>query len=136
MDEEFVSAINRAQFHKKVPSHIWIMMAKRNARGTLTSIMHRNISAAMALIYRDVIMTAAPWVDKGVIDVEENESWERLRIHAVPLLRSMGKGTEGVQKMWDIFHAENEGLMVLVHVPWLASPHRTNERRHKGEISA
>jgi len=34
-----------------------------------------------------------------VMDVEENESWERPKIHAVPLIRYMGKRTQGLQKM-------------------------------------
>jgi hypothetical protein len=136
MDQEIASAINRALFHQKAPAHIRIMNAKNNARGTITAITHQNATAAMALIYRDVIITAARTVDNGVIDVEENESWERFKIHTVPLVRYMGKATEGLQKMRDEIHAENEGVTVPVQVRWLASPHSIEERRQKGEISA
>jgi hypothetical protein len=41
----------------------------------------------MSLQYRVIIITAARTVHKGVVDVEENESWERLKIHALPLVR-------------------------------------------------
>jgi hypothetical protein len=136
MDQEIVSAINRVLFHQKAPAHIRIMNAKRNARGTITAITHQNATAAMALIYRDVIITAARTVDKGVIDVEENESWERLKIHAVPLVRYMGKGTEGLQKMREEFEAENEGIKVPTQVRWLANTRTIRERRQNGEIAA
>jgi len=63
------------------------------------AVPDQNVTAAMSLMYNDVIIKAAHTVDTAVIDVEENESWERLRIHAVPLVRYMGNGTEGLQKM-------------------------------------
>jgi hypothetical protein len=136
MDQEIASAINRALFHQKAPAHVRIMNAKRNARGTITAVTHQNATAAMALMYRDVIITAARTVDKGVIDVEENESWERLKIHAVPLVRYMGKGTEGLQKMREEFEAENEGIAIPTQVRWLANPRTIRERRQNGEIAA
>jgi len=61
-------------------------------------------------------------VDKGVIEVEENESWERLKIHAVPLVRSRGKGTQGLRKMQHEIHAENEGVTVPVQVLMVSEP--------------
>jgi len=93
MDQEIMSAINRALFHQKAPAHIRIMNAKRNARGAITAITHQNAIAEMALQYRDIIITGARTVDKVVVDVEENESWETLKIHSVPLIRYMRNGT-------------------------------------------
>jgi hypothetical protein len=75
MDQEIASAINRVLFHQKAPAPIRIMIAKRNVSGMITAITQQNATAVMALIYRDVIITAAHTVDKGVIDVEDNESW-------------------------------------------------------------
>jgi hypothetical protein len=95
----------------------------------ITAITHQNSTAVMALIYRDIIVNAARTVNKGVIDVEENESWERLKIHAVPFVRYMGKRTLGLSKMLDEIQAENEGVAVPVHVRWLASPHSIKESR-------
>jgi hypothetical protein len=122
MDQEIASAINRARFHQKAPAHIRIMNAKRNAKGAITAITHPNATAEIALQYCDIITTAARTVDKGVVDVEENESWERLKIHAVPLIRYMGKGTEGQQKIREEFKAENEGIVIPTQVRWLANP--------------
>jgi len=136
IDQEIASAINIALFYQKAPAHVRIMNAKRNAKGTIMAITHQNATAAMTLAYHDVIITAARTVDKGVIDVEENEYWKRLKIHAVPLVRYMGNGTEGLQKMQDKIHAETEGVVIPIQVRWLANPHSIRERRQRGEISA
>jgi len=74
MDQEIASAINKALFHQKAAAHIRIMNAKRKARGTITAIPQQTATAAMALTYRNVIITSAPTVDKGVIHVDENEA--------------------------------------------------------------
>jgi hypothetical protein len=52
----------------------------------------------MAPQYHDRIIKAARTVNNGVVDVEENDSLERLKNHAVPLIRHMGKRTAGLQK--------------------------------------
>jgi hypothetical protein len=49
--------------------------------------MHQNATAEMAFVYRDIMNKAARSADKGIINVEANESWERLKIHTVPLVR-------------------------------------------------
>jgi hypothetical protein len=122
MHQEIASAINRALLHQKAPDHILIMNAKRNARGTVTAITHQTATAAIAQIYRDVIITAGRKVDKGVIDVEQHRFGERIRIHSVPLVRYMGEGTDSLQKMRDDFTAENEGITLPIHVPGLTNP--------------
>jgi hypothetical protein len=116
MDQEIASAINRALFHQKAPAHIKIMNAKRNAKGTITAITHPNATAELAMQYRDIIITAARTVDRGVVDVEENETCERLMIHAVPLVRYMGKCTEGLQKIQEEYEGENESIAIPTHV--------------------
>jgi hypothetical protein len=63
------------------------MNTKRNAKGAITAITHPNATAEKALKYCDIMCTAARTVDKGVVDVKENESWERLTIHAVPVIQ-------------------------------------------------
>ena len=136
MDQEIASVINRALFRQQAPAHIRIMNVRRNAKGAITAITHQNATAEMALLYRDIIISAARTVDMGVIDVEGNESWERLKIHAVPLIRYMGKGTEGLQKMREEIQAENEGVAIPAQVRWLANPRTIKERRQNGEITA
>jgi len=87
MNQDIVSEINRALFHQNSPAHIRIMIAKRNAKGAITAITHPNATAEKALQNRDIIITAARTVDKGVMDYKENESWERLKIHPVPRIQ-------------------------------------------------
>ena len=95
MDQEIPSAINRALFNLKELAHIWIMNAKSNANSAIMAITNQKAKVAMALVYHDTIIDAACRVDKGVTAVAETKSCERLKVHAVPLMRYMGKGTEG-----------------------------------------
>jgi hypothetical protein len=61
-------------------------------------------------------------VDGRVVDVEQNETLERLGIHAVPLVQYMTKGTEGLQTLREEFEAENKGIAIHSQVRWLANP--------------
>jgi len=90
----------------------------------------------MAQQCHDIIFTAARTVDKGVVEVKENESWEMLKIHAVPLIRYMGNGTEGLEKMQQEFVVENEGIVIPTQVRWLVNPCTIRETRQNGEIAA
>jgi len=79
-------------------THVQIMNSRRNAKGTISAVTHQKATAEMSLLYRDIIFKTASSVDMGIIDVEGNESWERLNIQNMPQVRYMGKGTEGLQK--------------------------------------
>ena len=96
MDPEIALAIKRALFHQQALADIRIMNARKNAKGAITTSRHQDATAKMVLGYRDIIITAAGTVDKVVVDVKENQSWERLKIHAVPLVQNMGEGTGGL----------------------------------------
>jgi len=85
--------------------------------------------------YSDIITTAARTFDKGVVDVEEDRTWHRLKIHAVTLVWYIRQGTEGLQKMPEEFEAENKGIKVPTQVQWLANPRTINEGRQNGEIT-
>jgi hypothetical protein len=61
---------------------------------------------------------------------------EKLKIHTVPLVRYMGKGTEGLQKMTEEIQAENEGVTIPAQVRWLLNPRTIKEREQRGEIKA
>jgi hypothetical protein len=80
-------------------------MPKGMPWGEITAITHPNATAEIALQYRDIIITAARTVDNGVLDVEENESCETLKIHTVTLIRYLGKGTERLKKIREEFEA-------------------------------
>jgi hypothetical protein len=99
MEQEMESSINRARFHRQAPAHIRIMLARRNAKGATTSITHQYATAEMAMRSSDIFITAARSVDKGGVNVQENQSFERLKIHAVPLAQYVGKGTADLENM-------------------------------------
>ena len=129
LDQEIASAIHRVLFHQQAPAHIGIMNKRRNAKGAIRAITNQNATAEMAVRYRDIIITAARTVDRGVVDVEKNEPWERLTIHAVPIVRCMGRGTEGQRRLWNEFEAESEGIPIPTQVRWLANPCTMRETR-------
>lgn len=87
--------------------------------GTITAMTQQNETAEMALLYRDMIIKAARAVDKGIIDVEGIESWERLNIHTVPAVRYMGNGNAVLQKMREDIQSEIEGVAIPAQVRWL-----------------
>ena len=68
--------------------------------------------------------------------MEGNESWKRLKIHTIPVVRYMGKGTDGVQEMREEIQAENEGVAIPAQVRWLSNPRIIREREQRGEINA
>jgi hypothetical protein len=89
----------------------------------------------MVIRFRDTIITAGSTYDTGVMDVEIHESLERLKHHAVSLIRYMGKCTEDLQKMWQPFEMEKEGIVIPTHVRWLANLRPIRQRRQNGEIA-
>jgi predicted phage tail protein len=105
------------------------MNVRRNAKGAIIALTHQKTTVEMALGYRNIIITAARTVDKSVVDVKENESWEWLMIHAVPLVWYMGRGKEGLLMIREEFEANNEGMNIPTQVRWLANPRTIRERR-------
>jgi len=99
MDQEITSAINRELFHQKALAHNRIINTKRNAKAAITAITHLNAKTEMASQYCDINITAAWKVEKGCVDIDENESWGGLKMHTVPLIWYIGKHTEGMQMM-------------------------------------
>jgi len=80
------------------------------------------------------MITAAWMVDKEVVVVNENESSERVKIHAAPAVRYRGTGLEGLQKMGEEFEAENEGMKIPTR-GWLMANRRTiKERMQKDKL--
>jgi hypothetical protein len=112
------------------------MNAKRNAKRMITAITHPNATGEMPMGYRDMIITAATTIDRGVVDVEENDPLERLKINGVPLIRYTGKATEGLWTMREEFESENEGIAIPTLVRWLLNHRRIRERWQNGEIAA
>jgi len=93
------------------------------------------VTDELVQLYPYITITAARNINKGVLDVEENESWERLMIHAVPLVQYMGKGTEGLQMMREEFEVENEEVGIPTQEWWPANPCTIREGRKNRELA-
>jgi hypothetical protein len=83
----------------------------------------------MALRYCDNISIAVRMVGREVMAVEDNKTWERLKIHAVHLVCYMGKCEEGLQTMPEESEAGNDGIASPTNVQWLANPPTIREMR-------
>jgi hypothetical protein len=90
----------------------------------------------MALRYHDIIMTALRPVDNEVVDVNKNNTWERQKIHEVPLVRYLGKVTGGLPKMRVDSEVQTEGIAIPTLVRWLAHPYPIRERMKMVQIAA
>jgi len=115
-NQEIASLIKRGLFPQTAQEHTGILNAIRNARGEITATTHLNARAQMALHQLDIIISAAWTVDNGVVNLDENESWDTLKIHAVPARHYMGKGTGGHQEMREAFEVQQEGTVILTNV--------------------
>ena len=82
-----MSVINRALVHQQAPAHNRMINTRFNVKGVNMATRHQNVTTEMALQYRDVTIPAARTFDKGVIDVEANESSESLKIEPVPFIQ-------------------------------------------------
>jgi len=112
MDAEIASAVNKQLFEQQALAHVPIMTARRNARGTITAITHQNATAERALLYRDIIIKTPRSVDTGIINVERNELWERVKNNTVSLVGYIGMGAQGLPKMGEEIQAEYEGVTI------------------------
>ena len=97
--EDIHSAVNRALHREKVPHFVRIQEIRRNGKFTVTGVTTPTASARMLMSYKDIVVTAARTVDIGVVDVEVNEVWKRLKVHGIPLARYMGEGTNGTERL-------------------------------------
>jgi len=109
---------------------------KWNANGPFNAITHPNATEAMAEWYRDIIIIDARTVNKGVVDIEDNESCERLKIHTVPLIQYMGNGPECLQMMREEFEEQYRSTVIPTQARWLVSPRTFRERRQTEAIAA
>jgi hypothetical protein len=129
------SEVNRALKKAGVPNHIRLDRLRRNEKGVLTGLVGDRTNAEQFLKYGELILMAARKADPGVIAVESNETWTRLKIHGVPLRRYMRDDTaEGLQLLREEIEAENPGVTVPL-ASWLAAPRVVRARWQREEIN-
>jgi hypothetical protein len=130
-----LSEINRALLKASVPDHIRLWDLHRNAKGVLTAITRKESNARQFLFFKDMILMAARKVDPGIINVQSNETWAKLKIHGVPLDQyGPHMDAHGLQTLREDIEAENPGVVIPVALRWVGSPRRIMERYDLGEI--
>lgn len=55
-------------------------------------------------------------VQTSIINIEENKSWERVKVHAVLLMRYMCKATDSLLMICEEIYSVNEGVVIPVQV--------------------
>ncbi|KAI5784127.1 hypothetical protein FPQ18DRAFT_405642 [Pyronema domesticum] len=110
--EDYQSDINRALLKAGAPCWIHIREVRRNDKGTISGVTTEMCTVENLGKYEDVIIKAARTVDLGIIGFEQNEAWQKLKIHGVPLRRYVGRGTNGLEKLLEETHAENAGVVI------------------------
>jgi hypothetical protein len=126
--EDYQSEINRALLKAGAPHWIHIQEVKRNDKGTITGMTTDMCTVDNLRKYEAVVIKAARIVDRGIISFKENEVWQRLKLHGLPLNRYVGRGTNGLEKLQQEIQAENAGVTIPMAARWLGRVPQLKER--------
>jgi len=133
-DLDISSEVNRALFEAKVPHFIRIQGVTKNTRGCLSTITTPAATAEMLIRYREIVIKAARKVDAGIVDIETNELWERVKMHGVNFDRYLGKKTGGgLEKLRQELQAENEGVVLPLAINWIGGPKDVQKKKAEGK---
>jgi hypothetical protein len=135
-DAEIVSEVNRALWARQVPAQIRMMGISTNMRGSITVLERENASAAMLIVFREIIFIAARKVDQCIIDIEKNTTWERVNMKGVNFDQYMAKRSGGLGKLRKEIHTENEGVVVPMAIRWMGTVADIKEMKRNGEKQA
>jgi len=133
-DLDISSEVNRALFEAKVPYFVRIQGVTKNTRGCLSTITTPAATAEMLIRYREIVIKAARKVDAGIVDIETNELWERVKMHGVNFDRYLGKKTGGgLEKLRQELQAENEGVVLPLAINWIGGPKDVQKKKAEGK---
>jgi len=133
-DLDISSEVNRALFEAKVPHFVRIQGVTKNTRGCLSTITTPAATAEMLIRYREIVIKAARKVDTGIVDIETNELWERVKMHGVNFDRYLGKKTGGgLEKLRQELQAENEGVVLPLAINWIGGPKDVQKKKVEGK---
>jgi hypothetical protein len=113
-DVEIVSAVNRALHASRVPHHIIMRKITTHVRGTITALATPQASADMLVAWREVVVTATRSIDQGIINLEKNETWEKVKMHGISFDQYAVKKSGGLGKLRQEIQSEKEGVVVLM----------------------
>jgi len=133
-DLDISSEVNRALFDAKVPHFVRIQGVTKNTRECLSTITTPAATAEMLIRYREIVIKAARKVDAGIVDIETNELWERVKMHGVNFDRYLGKKTGGgLEKLRQELQAENEGVVLPLAINWIGGPKDVQKKKAEGK---
>lgn len=81
-------------------------------RRSITGLARENASADMRIVEREIIVTVLRMVDPGIIDIEKNETSERVKMDRNNRDQYMAKRSGGLEKLREEIHAENRGVVI------------------------
>ena len=80
------------------------------------------------------MIKAARKVDAGIVDIETNELWEKVKMHGVNFDRYLGKKTGGgLEKLRSELQAENEGVVLPLAISWIGGPKDVQKKKSEGK---
>jgi len=80
------------------------------------------------------VIKAARRVDAGIVDIETNELWERVKMHGVNFDSYLGKKTGGgLEKLRQELQAENEGVVLPLAINWIGGPKDVQKKKAEGK---
>jgi len=133
-DLDISSEVNRALFEAKVPHFVRIQGVTKNTRGCLSTITTPAATAEMLIRYREIVIKAARKVDAGIVDIETNELWERVKMHGVNFDRYLGKKTGGgLEKLRQELQAKNKGVALPLAINWIGGPKDVQKKKAEGK---
>jgi len=133
-DLDISSEVNRALFEAKVPHFGRIQGVTKNTRGCLSTITTTGATSKMLIRYQEIVIKAATMVDSGIVDIETNELWERVKMHGVNFDRYLGKKTRGGhEKLRQELQAEKEGVVLPFAINWIGGPNDVHKKKKDGK---
>ena len=126
--------MNRVLFEVKVPHFVRIQGVTKDTRGCLSTITSPRATAEMLIPYREVVIKVARKVDAGIVDIETNELWERVKMHGVNFNKYFSKKTGGGQeKLRQELQAENEGVVLPLPINWIGGLKDVQKKKGGGK---
>ena len=136
-DLEISSEVNPALFEAKVPHSIGIERVTKNTRGCLSMITTAGATVEMVIWYREIVIKAARNVYSGIVDIETNEMWERVKMHRINFNRYLGKTTGGgLGKLRSESQAENKGVVIRLAINWIGGLKDVRKKIGKGKTAS
>jgi len=133
-DLDILSEVNRALFEAKVLHFVRIQEVMKNTQRCLSTITTPGATAEMLIWYREIVIKVARQVDAGIVDIETNELWERVKMHDVNFDRYLGKKTGGgLEMLRQELQAENEGMVLPLAINWIGGPKDVQKKKAEGK---